>query len=199
MHGTNPNCEAGYALWGLVKIFRGLRISQRSTPNTHRSRLGERKTPQERKREASWCCARLWCERRAGAVLHDFVWSRRWYRAGHFCDLRRKSMSVLKLCNLPVVLVNVNRLSRQTILNLTGSPLCGRCDTPFCVPMKGTRQSRSSSYIHPLDKETLDALKRIGYQHCCSLIRHSFGSPRVCVSRQFCSGGPNTASFLEII
>lgn len=71
----------------------------------------------------------------------------------------------------------VNRLSRQTILNLTGSPLCGRCDTPLLRAYEGNLDNLDpSSYIHPLDKETLDALKRIpGVSTLLrSLIRHSF-------------------------
>lgn len=71
----------------------------------------------------------------------------------------------------------VNRLPREKVLHLKGSPLCGRCDTPlFRAFDRYFDDLDPTSYIHPLDHETLEALKRIpGISTMLrSLIRHSF-------------------------
>lgn len=70
-----------------------------------------------------------------------------------------------------------NRLPRERVLHPKSSPLCGRCETPlFRAFDKYFDDLDPSSYIHPLDKETLEALKRIpGVSTLLrSLIRHSF-------------------------
>lgn len=71
----------------------------------------------------------------------------------------------------------VNRLPREKVLHLKASPLCGRCDTPlFRAFDRYFDDLDPTSYIHPLDHETLEALKRIpGISTMLrSLIRHSF-------------------------
>ncbi len=71
----------------------------------------------------------------------------------------------------------VNRLPRDKVLNLKVSPLCGRCEKPLLRAYERPFDDLDpDSYIHPLDKETLDALKRIpGVSTLLrSLIRHSF-------------------------
>jgi Zn-dependent protease with chaperone function len=71
----------------------------------------------------------------------------------------------------------VNRLPREKVLNLKMSPLCGRCEQPLLRAYDRFFDDLDpDSYIHPLDKETLDALKRIpGVSTLLrSLIRHSF-------------------------
>lgn len=71
----------------------------------------------------------------------------------------------------------VNRLPREKVLHLKGSPLCGRCDKPlFRAYDRYFDDLDPHSYIHPLDHETLEALKRIpGISTMLrSLIRHSF-------------------------
>ena len=71
----------------------------------------------------------------------------------------------------------VNRLPRGKVLNLKVSPLCGRCEKPLLrAYARPFDDLDPDSYIHPLDKETLDALKRIpGVSTLLrSLIRHSF-------------------------
>jgi Zn-dependent protease with chaperone function len=70
-----------------------------------------------------------------------------------------------------------NRLQRDRVLNLKTSPLCGRCEKPLLRGFeKPLHDLDPESYIHPLDRETLDALKRIpGVSTLLkSLIRHSF-------------------------
>ena len=70
-----------------------------------------------------------------------------------------------------------NRLARDKVLNLKVSPLCGRCERPLLRAYNRPFDDLDpDSYIHPLDKETLDALKRIpGVSTLLrSLIRHSF-------------------------
>ena len=70
-----------------------------------------------------------------------------------------------------------NRLARDKVLNLKVSPLCGRCEKPLLRAYERPFDDLDpDSYIHPLDKETLDALKRIpGVSTMLrSLIRHSF-------------------------
>lgn len=70
-----------------------------------------------------------------------------------------------------------NRLARDKVLNLKVSPLCGRCEKPLLRRFERPFDDLDpDSYIHPLDKETLDALKRIpGVSTLLrSLIRHSF-------------------------
>ena len=70
-----------------------------------------------------------------------------------------------------------NRLARDKVLNLKVSPLCGRCEKPLLRAYERPFADLDpDSYIHPLDKETLDALKRIpGVSTMLrSLIRHSF-------------------------
>jgi Zn-dependent protease with chaperone function len=70
-----------------------------------------------------------------------------------------------------------NRLPRERVLNLKQSPLCGKCDTPlFRAYDRYFDDLDPGSYIHPLDHETLEALKRIpGISTMLrSLIRHSF-------------------------
>jgi Zn-dependent protease with chaperone function len=70
-----------------------------------------------------------------------------------------------------------NRLAREKVLNLKVSPLCGRCEKPLLRAYERPFADLDpDSYIHPLDKETLDALKRIpGVSTLLrSLIRHSF-------------------------
>jgi Zn-dependent protease with chaperone function len=70
-----------------------------------------------------------------------------------------------------------NRLPRERVLHLKASPLCGKCDAPlFRAFDRFFDDLDPSSYIHPLDKETLEALKRIpGVSTMLrSLIRHSF-------------------------
>jgi Zn-dependent protease with chaperone function len=71
----------------------------------------------------------------------------------------------------------VNRLPRERILHLKKSPLCGKCDRPLLRAYeKFFDDLDPSSYIHPLDSEALEALKRIpGISTLLrSLIRHSF-------------------------
>ena len=71
----------------------------------------------------------------------------------------------------------VNRLPREKILALKQSPLCGKCDRPLLRAFDRFFDDLDpSSYIHPLDKDTLEALKRIpGVSTLLrSLIRHSF-------------------------
>lgn len=71
----------------------------------------------------------------------------------------------------------VNRLPRARVLHLKSSPLCGKCDKPLLRAYDRSFDDLDpASYIHPLDKETLDALKRIpGVSTLLrSLIRHSF-------------------------
>lgn len=70
-----------------------------------------------------------------------------------------------------------NRLPRGRVMHIQASPLCGRCDQPlFRAFDRFFDDLDPSSYIHPLDQETLDALKRIpGITTMLrSLIRHSF-------------------------
>ena len=70
-----------------------------------------------------------------------------------------------------------NRLSRQKILGLKASPLCGKCDKPLLRAFdRPFGDLDPDSYIHPLDRETLEALKRIpGVSTLLrSLIKHSF-------------------------
>jgi Zn-dependent protease with chaperone function len=70
-----------------------------------------------------------------------------------------------------------NRLQRDRVLQLKTSPLCGRCDKPLLRAFdKPLHDLDPESYIHKLDRETLDALKRIpGVSTLLkSLIRHSF-------------------------
>ena len=70
-----------------------------------------------------------------------------------------------------------NRLARDKVLNLKVSPLCGRCEKPLLRAYERPFADLDpDSYIHPLDKETLDALRRIpGVSTMLrSLIRHSF-------------------------
>lgn len=70
-----------------------------------------------------------------------------------------------------------NRLPRERVLHLKSSPLCGRCDTPlFRAFDRDLDDLDPASYIHPLDREALDALRRIpGVTTLLrSLIRHSF-------------------------
>ena len=70
-----------------------------------------------------------------------------------------------------------NRLPREKILSLTRSPLCGKCDKPLLRAFERNYDDLDpDSYIHPLDRETLDALKRIpGVSTLLrSMIRHSF-------------------------
>ncbi len=70
-----------------------------------------------------------------------------------------------------------NRLTREKILSMKVSPLCGKCEKPllraFARPFSDLDPE---SYIHPLDRETLDALKRIpGVSTLLrSMIKHSF-------------------------
>ena len=55
-----------------------------------------------------------------------------------------------------------NRLSRQKILSLKASPLCGKCEKPLLRAFERPFADLDpDSYIHPLDRETLEALKRI--------------------------------------
>jgi len=71
----------------------------------------------------------------------------------------------------------VNRLPREKVLHLVNSPLCGKCDQPlFRAYDRYFDDLDPNSYIHPLDHETLDALKRIpGVSTLLrSLIKHSF-------------------------
>lgn len=70
-----------------------------------------------------------------------------------------------------------NRLPRAKILSLKASPLCGKCEKPLLRAFERHFDDLDpESYIHPLDKETLEALKRIpGVSTLLrSLIRHSF-------------------------
>ena len=70
-----------------------------------------------------------------------------------------------------------NRLPRDKVLHLKTSPLCGRCEKPLLSAFDRYFDDLDpDSYIHPLDRETLDALKRIpGVSTLLrSLIRHSF-------------------------
>lgn len=88
-----------------------------------------------------------------------------------------------------------NRLQRERILNLKTSPLCGKCDTPlFRAYERDFDDLDPSSYIHPLDRETLDALKRIpGVSTMLrTLIRHSFElATRIHHHANFIRVGPN--------
>lgn len=88
-----------------------------------------------------------------------------------------------------------NRLPRENVLHLTASPLCGKCDAPlFRAFDRYFNDLDPSSYIHPLDKETLDALKRIpGVSTLLrSLIRHSFElATRLHHHANFIQVGPN--------
>lgn len=89
----------------------------------------------------------------------------------------------------------VNRLPREKVLHLKSSPLCGRCDTPlFRAFDRYFDDLDPSSYIHPLDHETLEALKRIpGISTMLrSLIRHSFElATRIHHHANFVRVGPN--------
>lgn len=70
-----------------------------------------------------------------------------------------------------------NRLPRERVMHIQASPLCGRCDQPlFRAFDRFFADLDPVSYIHPLDQETLEALKRIpGITTMLrSLIRHSF-------------------------
>jgi Zn-dependent protease with chaperone function len=70
-----------------------------------------------------------------------------------------------------------NRLPREKVLSLKASPLCGKCEKPLLRAFDRTFDDLDpDSYIHPLDRETLDALKRIpGVSTLLrSMIRHSF-------------------------
>lgn len=70
-----------------------------------------------------------------------------------------------------------NRLPRAKILGLKASPLCGKCEKPLLRAFdRNFDDLDPDSYIHPLDRETLEALKRIpGVSTLLrSLIRHSF-------------------------
>lgn len=71
----------------------------------------------------------------------------------------------------------VNRLPRDRVIHLRASPVCGRCDQPLLRAYDRYFDDLDpASYVHPLDQETLDALKRIpGISTMLrSLIRHSF-------------------------
>lgn len=70
-----------------------------------------------------------------------------------------------------------NRLPREKVLGLKASPLCGKCEKPlFRAFDRRFDDLDPDSYIHPLDRETLEALKRIpGVSTLLrSMIRHSF-------------------------
>ncbi|MCP4499329.1 MAG: M48 family metalloprotease [Deltaproteobacteria bacterium] len=89
----------------------------------------------------------------------------------------------------------VNRLPREKVLHLVASPLCGKCDTPlFRAYDRYFDDLDPNSYIHPLDVETLDALKRIpGVSTLLrSLIRHSFElATRIHHHANFIAVGPD--------
>ena len=89
----------------------------------------------------------------------------------------------------------VNRLPREKVLHLTASPLCGKCDAPLLRAYDRYFDDLDpQSYIHPLDNETLDALKRIpGVSTLLrSLIRHSFElATRIHHHANFVAVGPN--------
>lgn len=89
----------------------------------------------------------------------------------------------------------VNRLPREKVLHLTASPLCGKCDSPLLRSYDAYFDDLDpNSYIHPLDHETLDALKRIpGVSTLLrSLIRHSFElATRLHHHANFVRVGPN--------
>jgi len=93
-----------------------------------------------------------------------------------------------------------NRLPRERVLHLKASPLCGKCDAPlFRAFDRMFDDLDPTSYIHPLDKETLDALKRIpGVSTMLrSLIRHSFElATRLHHHANFIQVGPNQLSSL---
>ena len=70
-----------------------------------------------------------------------------------------------------------NRLPREKVRSLKTSPLCGKCEKPLLRAFdRAFDDLDPDSYIHPLDKETLEALKRIpGVSTLLrSMIRHSF-------------------------
>jgi Zn-dependent protease with chaperone function len=89
----------------------------------------------------------------------------------------------------------VNRLPRDKVLHLKVSPQCGRCDSPlFRAFDRYFDDLDPQSYIHPLDKETLEALKRIpGVSTLLrQLIRHSFElATRIHHHANFVQVGPN--------
>lgn len=89
----------------------------------------------------------------------------------------------------------VNRLPRERILHLEQSPLCGRCDQLLFRSFDRYFDDLDpQSYIHPLDNETLEALKRIpGVTTLLrSLIRHSFElATRIHHHANFIAVGPN--------
>ena len=89
----------------------------------------------------------------------------------------------------------VNRLAREKVLQLTGSPICGKCDKPLLRAYDRYFDDLDpQSYIHPLDSETLDALQRIpGVSTLLrSLIRHSFElATRIHHHANFIEVGPN--------
>jgi Zn-dependent protease with chaperone function len=88
-----------------------------------------------------------------------------------------------------------NRLARDRVLQLKTSPLCGRCEKPLLRAFDRTYDDLDpETYIHPLDKETLEALKRIpGVSTLLkTLIRHSFElATRLHHQANFVRVGPN--------
>jgi Zn-dependent protease with chaperone function len=71
----------------------------------------------------------------------------------------------------------VNRLPWEKVLHLSGSPQCGKCDNSLLSAFdKSFEDLDPATYTHPLDKESLEALKRIPGVNTLlrSLIRHSF-------------------------
>ncbi|HEY4219710.1 MAG TPA: M48 family metallopeptidase, partial [Myxococcota bacterium] len=69
------------------------------------------------------------------------------------------------------------RLPREKVLALKASPICGKCEKPLLRSFDKTFDDLDpDSYIHPLDRETLAALKRIpGVSTLLrSLIKQSF-------------------------
>jgi hypothetical protein len=89
----------------------------------------------------------------------------------------------------------VNRLPRERLLHLDQSPICGRCDKALFRSFDRYFDDLDpASYIHPLDSETLEALKRIpGVSTLLrSLIRHSFElATRIHHHANFIAVGPN--------
>ncbi len=71
----------------------------------------------------------------------------------------------------------INQLPREQLLSMERSPRCGRCSNDLLSLFNSNfNQMPASAYIHPLDRETLDALNRIpGVTTLLrSLIKHSF-------------------------
>ena len=71
----------------------------------------------------------------------------------------------------------INHLPFEKILDLKTAPLCGSCNESLFRNLNATYEDLSpKTYIHPLDEESLAALKRIpGVSTLLrSLIRHSF-------------------------